>query len=126
MQAQNMTDNEIKKALECCGRESCLGCPYRGNCHQGNPMIRDALDYINRLEAENDILCGKIDELIIDKDLLFDEAEALIKKAKAEAYKEFAERFKEKLSQKYTTSLWKFYCEEIDNLLKEMESESNG
>ena len=42
---------------------------------------------------------------------------------KAEAYKEFAERFKKKLSQKYTTSLWKVYCEEIDNLLKELVGE---
>ena len=50
-----MTDNEIIKALECCGRESCLGCPYRdGKCHQGNPMIRDAHDLINHLQAENE------------------------------------------------------------------------
>ena len=48
-----MTDNEIIKALECCGRESCNGCPYRnGKCHQGNPMIRDARDLINRQRAE--------------------------------------------------------------------------
>lgn len=48
-----MNDNEIIKALECCGRESCLGCPYRdGKCHQGNPMIRDALDLITRQQAE--------------------------------------------------------------------------
>lgn len=47
-----MTDNEIIKALECCGRESCFGCPYRGKCHQGNPMITDALDLINRQQAE--------------------------------------------------------------------------
>lgn len=47
-----MTDNEIIKALECCGRESCNGCPYDKNCHQGNPMIRDALDLINRQQAE--------------------------------------------------------------------------
>ena len=45
---------------------------------------------------------------------------------KAEAYKEFAERFKKKLSQKYTTSLWKVYCEEIDNLLKELVGEHNA
>lgn len=45
---------------------------------------------------------------------------------KAEAYKEFAERFKKKLSQKYTTSLWKVYCEEIDNLLKELVGEDDA
>ena len=49
-----MTDTEIIKALECCGRESCNGCPYRTDriCHQGNPMIRDALDLINRQKAK--------------------------------------------------------------------------
>ena len=44
---------------------------------------------------------------------------------KAEAYKEFADKFKKKLSRKYTTSLWKVYCEEIDNLLKELVGEDN-
>lgn len=48
-----MTDNEIIKALGCCGSENCRGCPYRnGKCHQGNPMIRDALDLIKRQQAE--------------------------------------------------------------------------
>ena len=47
-----MTDNEIIKALECCGRENCFGCPYRGKCHQGNPMITDALNLITRQKAE--------------------------------------------------------------------------
>lgn len=48
-----MTDNEIIKALGCCGSENCRGCPYRkGKCHKGNPMIRDARDLIKRQQAE--------------------------------------------------------------------------
>lgn len=60
------------------------------------PRCKDALRRANEigveLQAENERLCAEVDELIISKDLLFDEAEALIKKAKSEAYKEFAER----------------------------------
>ena len=52
MNNKKLTDNEIIKALECCGRESCFGCPYRGKCHQGNPMITDALDLITRQQTE--------------------------------------------------------------------------
>lgn len=114
-----LTDNEIKKALECCVNYDvdCKECPYdfvhteSKWCDEA--LMEDALDLINRLEAENnkltslctskdviinsqeaeiEKLCIEINDLIIAKDLLFDEAEALIKKAKTEAVKEFAER----------------------------------
>jgi hypothetical protein len=51
----------------------------------------ECLSLINRQKAEIEGLCIELDETIIAKDLLFDEAEALIKNAKAEATKEFAE-----------------------------------
>ena len=53
-----MTDKEIIKALECCKRDfsmrNCLDCPYNkeksANCVSF--MIEDALDLINRQQAE--------------------------------------------------------------------------
>lgn len=67
-----MTDNEIKKALECCTTNgaSCKDCPAfvkvdRSNCKK---YFRGALDLINRLEAEIDDL--KRDDLPRCKDAL--------------------------------------------------------
>ena len=58
-----LTDNEIKKALECCGDEDiylCSICPlYRENPHNDfcqEDLHKSALDLINRLEAENERL----------------------------------------------------------------------
>lgn len=61
-----LTDNEIKKALECClltyGKR-CEGCPYEKHkpyvistktC--SDKMRKDVLDYINRLEANVEML----------------------------------------------------------------------
>lgn len=47
---------------------------------------------IERLERENERLAEDWSNVTIEKDLLFDEAKALIEKAKAEAVKEFAGR----------------------------------
>ena len=86
-----MTETEIMKALECCSKpvgEDCNECPlHKEDCLKVN-IEELALDLINRKNAENEKLCAEIDELIIAKDQLFDEAEALIKKARAEAIKE--------------------------------------
>jgi hypothetical protein len=94
-----MTEAEIMKALECCGNQlDCVGCECVENCPQDiNELNGLAFDLINRKNAENEKLCGEVDELIIAKDQLFDEAEALIEKARAEAIKEFAERVKEEI-----------------------------
>ena len=96
-----MTDNEIIKGLECCGRESCNGCPYNKNCHQGNPMIGDALDLIKRQQEEIEGLKGI--PVSPPKDpmdfcgVLCDYAEELIDKAKSEAYREFAEMLNDRI-----------------------------
>lgn len=47
-----MNTEQIIKALECCSIENCNGCPYRGKCHQGNPMHIDALALIKEQQAE--------------------------------------------------------------------------
>ena len=90
-----MTDNEVIKALECCGVESCLGCPYHGKCHLGNPMIRDALDLITRqqeeienLKVENQSLRSAANSLKMH----YEEAQAEIDKLNAENMLTMAER----------------------------------
>ena len=50
------TPDEIKKGLACCAKsslEACEHCPYRKDCDNFNAgnLYRDALAYINQLEA---------------------------------------------------------------------------
>ena len=75
-----MTDNEIKKALECCStyKGKCTDCPAfakvdRSNCKK---VLLGAIEIINRLQSENERL-SKI-------------TRPLIAEIKAEAYAEFA------------------------------------
>ena len=120
-----MIDNEIIKALECCGNESwssCHPCPYRENRferHCAFELSQDALDLINRqkseiekleellrLEAEgantlNDVIAEQQAELEDLREIVFmDRTEEIKKKnkeLKTEAVKEFAERLKNKI-----------------------------
>lgn len=100
------SEAEIMKALECLAS-------------QGEYTAQNALDLINRIDAENEKLSMEIDELIIAKDQLFDEAEALIKKARAEAIKEFAERLKEKYKMHFGKE-WNAVYNPIDQIAKEL------
>ena len=88
MPDKNLTDNEIKKALECCAdykNTKCKGCPLEESCVDNN-ICELALDLINCLQAENERLkeenknLATVDYFQWEKDL------------KSEAYKEFAER----------------------------------
>ena len=129
--APGMTDNEIIKALECCipnNMEKCLVCPFHRECikEDKNYLAEYALDLINRQKAE-------IERLTVPKELIDDDfcgvvcefAEELIKKAKAEAIKEFAERLKEKERPTFPLAMVIDVCE-IDNLVKEMVGEASG
>lgn len=54
-----MTDKEIIRALECCISPECENCPYDGDdllrpCNHN--LMKDALDLINRQQAELDDL----------------------------------------------------------------------
>ena len=54
-----MTDKEIIKALECCGGVTipCRSCAYFDSHYKCTQSVaNDALDLINRLQAENDSL----------------------------------------------------------------------
>ena len=46
-----MTDEQIIKALKCCGGSNCHECPIEG-CT--DDIFGNALDLINRLQAENE------------------------------------------------------------------------
>lgn len=156
-----MTDNEIKKALECCvgdnDGKNCFDCPLWEIDDCQEQLLLDALDIINHLQAEkqdleielqamrgaansykaeNERLKSDVsvsrDAYMSMKDRYEYEKEKVekakqkcigiakaLKTAKAEAYKEFAERLKEKY--KPYVILGSEVAEiEIDNLLKEI------
>ena len=140
-----LTDTEIKKALELL-----LELVLVEGCLQRAKTISNALDLINRLQAENEKLkeaCERIaedwSEVTIEKDKLFDEAEATINKykadnerlsritrtmvgeIKAEAYTEFAERLRSIImwSPKNHISIT---AKDVEMILKEMVGEDNG
>ena len=94
-----MTDNDIIKALECCGCDNyqCDNCPY---AYKTCTVYKDSIDLINRQKAEIERL-----------------------KALAEAIKEFADKAVEKLTENYSGKYCRWIDDTIDSLLKEMEEE---
>lgn len=122
-----MTDEQIIKALECCKDRECqTGCP---RLHNNLPieddcrcnLIKDALDLINRQQAEIERLKGW-------ENLLKAEKHSLIK---TEAIKEFAERLKSLVNQHHymlanihnSRDFGMFtvgFEQAIDNIVKEM------
>ena len=138
-----MTDNEIIKTLQ-------EMADYPHNYEEGQDL-QNALDLINRLQAQNKDLAETVHNLTIEKDALFDKVEELKaeverlktnlnvelenfateydNKIKAEAYKEFAEKLKEQ-AEVYTDSAEDVFIlavgiSKIDNLLKELMGENN-
>ena len=111
------TDEQIKKALECCSKgvykDGCTLCPFfHENCTDDEKMLKSVLDLINRLEAENAKLKEK-------NRLACQCTPKAIRRTRTEAIKEFAERLKKELSfGKYIQP------DQIDNLVKEMVGES--
>ena len=71
-----MTDKEIEKALEICGKlGDCVSCPCDGyNCIQKD---LGALDYINRLKAEKEQIRKNTAKEILRE--LFDDAKEMAK-----------------------------------------------
>ena len=151
-----LTDSEIVKALECCQREydkNCKECFYNKYSITGcsGEMLKDALDLINRLQAENERL--NIVHHCIDKAILGNQEFAIADEyliayqnalehlynninLKAEAYKEFAEKSNsiiDSLLEKYSVTdfeEFKAVCQvlrglrnDIDNILKELVGE---
>ena len=136
------TDNEIIKALECCssGDSGCeKDCPLSKECDSpiksGEKIMQSALDLINRQKAEIERLHKNIDVLRTVNKSQKGLVEMCEKTAKAEAYKEFAERLKEyreivgydrDLKCDIYGSHIHIDIDEFDNLLKELVGEDNA
>lgn len=108
-----MTDNEIKKALECCCKNNnCEGCPldyltFSSQC--ASELAIKSLDLINRLQAEKEALINgqeTLQKYLAEQKAENDTLKNVIKNSflekagldidplaeiKAEAYKEFAD-----------------------------------
>ena len=134
-----MTDNEIKKALECCIIDhTCNKCPLNKRRADCLKIEQYTLDLINRLQAEvkrleNHLAMSKkeIKKCVTHYKMACTERNEFLeqlKTAKAEAYKECIEKVKE-----YIDTYEHLACEEcecvpiskdgLDNLLKEMVGE---
>ena len=122
MPDKKLTDNEIKKALECCvnnTNEDCNKCVCSGsNVSCVDVLLTNALDLINRLQAENERLTirlrkaeHQLDDLCIMHNVI-----------KAEAYKEFAERLEKMMCYEhfFETDVVVLDRNKLNNLLKEL------
>lgn len=108
MTDKKLTDEEIIKRLERCVK--------RGNRNYNTDIV---LDLINRQKAEIERLNKKVEEL---SEVLSDTIRIRYAEAKAEAYKEFAERMKiHSCRLKDGHDVVDTIC--IDNFLKEMVGE---
>lgn len=130
MTDNKFTDEEIKSSLEVIATtRNCNECKIRnckwGTCNCSQITAKAALDLINRQKAEIEKLKGST----IVSNIM--ESQRIKREAKAEAYKEFTERLKNKIKTEcnpygkptfdYDTSL--AIMRYIDNLLKEMVGE---
>lgn len=132
-----MTDNEIIKALECCVSANYIcphTCPMLKNKECLTSLRKNALDLITRLQAKIDEFMKEtavttlIDDAVVYTPTLED-YNKFKKKFKFEAVKEFAERAKEFMHNKFK-ALDEYEFEyiterDIDNLVKEMVGENN-
>lgn len=127
-----MTDNDIIKALECCGCDNyqCDNCPY---AYKTCTVYKDSLDLINRQKAEIERLTAMLEAAedylypLPFKNAFDDE----LAKAKSEAIKEFAERLKNAFPEgnrdnKCPAIYIDDYCYIIDECAEEMVGDNNA
>jgi hypothetical protein len=122
-----MIDNDIIKALECCIKSSHFGECFENKCpmvsEEGcsgwtdDKLLKDALDLINRQKAEIERL---------QKAYLMYEETSGLKKARAEAITEFAERLKLRLLLILSDALSVVSAYDIDQIAKEMKEGVNN
>ena len=142
---KKLTDNEIKKALECCIKSIHFGecfenqCPLvsEEGCKVGEETLYPyLLDLINRLQEENErlkniLICfmgalGKVRniddiESISQIPIMTELNKGIRAEIKAEAYKECIEKVKEEINKHSYGVLHKTVINyKLDNLLKEM------
>jgi hypothetical protein len=120
-----MTDAEIMKALEYCKNQGfvskCCECRYKNSSGCVEHLITDALDLINRKNAEINKLTYQVNRLKkYDEERDIRLHARLTATAKAEEIKEFAEKLKSKLFIADDNFNPVVTEAEIDNLVKEM------
>ena len=123
MTDKKLTDSEIVKALE---EAIEYGCGHYIEIEM--PTIKNALDLINRLQAENDTLRTCVKQIPLIRKDGKSPLSLLTAEIKAEAYKEFAERLKEKATDigvcdahgNNYGGATVVLTNDIDNLLKEL------
>ena len=145
-----MTDEQIIKALELCiADENCDGCPYDYPAECYIHLKRDALELIRRQQAEIDRLKSLVNdkqEIIEGLEDTFENECFKYSELKAEAIKEFADKLKIKIDDAIKIELedaegtncrrygrisdgkvlgFSLAAHLVDNLVKEMEGESN-
>ena len=127
MPDKKLTDNEIVKALEvCCTKKICRNCVYLGKkelCIAENTIA--VLDLINRQKAENMVLKDDLDYFKkVNAERNISALKGTIQTAKAEAYKEFADRVKLEFYYQFDELIPSIMADKIDNLLKELVSKN--
>ena len=140
-----MTDEQIKKGLECCRKyplRECKKCPYLLEMACDNTLKIDLIDLINRQRAEIErfkkiettvnefwrVLQKFTREKLKEKPTL-EELLEYIEHARAEAIKEFIEEFTSRLEDyKYHdyTHGYFFYKDSIDHLVNYLKKEMVG
>ena len=132
MSNKKFTDEEIKSSLEVIATtRNCNECKIRnckwGTCNCSQITANAALDLINRQKAEIEKLKGST----IVSNIM--ESQKIKREAKAEAYKEFAEKIKKSIKENVDEA-WhrddgngiydaEYVLDDIDNLVKEMVGE---
>ena len=152
MTDKKLTDAEIKSAWEVLNSWQQVALQNDDGTDTESPQLYEAIEIvreqINRLQAENEKneniirLADKTIEtqqaenerlnkaISYQKDLaerMFIRQNGLLEEAKAEAYKEFAERLKKQYDDysDHSSLTVKMFCYDIDNLLKEMAGDGN-
>lgn len=120
-----MTDKDIIKALECHKFDNCNDCPYCGY-YCAAKVMADALDLINRLQAENERLnsCVKSEDEVraimkaqmepMVKEITNEQIDIAVKLARVDATLEFANKLLNEIDD---------YHYVINRIVKEMAGE---
>ena len=139
MTDNKLTDEQIIQAWECCASvkvNSCGNCPFKELCFTDGNLHRYTLDIFNRqkaeierLQKENKTIRYCYQQAKSYNNSLAESCEKNCKKfnmiTRAEARKEFAEKFKKKYDKPlFYLGSYEQFAREVDNLLKEMDGDT--
>lgn len=125
-----MTDEKIIEALECCasgtGCDTCRRCPFYEDklCDKDRfALEKHLLDLIRRQQEEIERLKQEATELQLRKEMY----RVTVDEVRAEAVREFAEKYKTEVTNRYEDIAYKdLFFGVIDNLVKEMTEKEGG